>query len=1149
MNHIKKLLVANRGEIAIRIFRAATELNIQTVAIYSNEDKNSLHRYKADESYLVGKDLGPAESYLNIERIIEVAKRANVDAIHPGYGFLSENEEFARRCNEEGITFIGPHLDHLDMFGDKVKARTTAIKANLPVIPGTDGPIENFDAAKAFAKEAGFPLMIKATSGGGGKGMRIVREESELEDAFHRAKSEAQKSFGNSEVYIERYIDNPKHIEVQVIGDEYGNIVHLYERDCSVQRRHQKVVEVAPSVGLPDELRERICQSALQLMKNIKYVNAGTVEFLVSGDEFFFIEVNPRVQVEHTITEMITGIDIVKTQILVADGASLFDKRIALPPQEEIQTLGYAIQCRITTEDPTNDFMPDSGTIIAYRSSGGFGVRLDAGDGFQGAEISPYYDSLLVKLSTHAITFKQAEEKMERSLREMRIRGVKTNIPFLVNVMRNEKFRSGDYTTKFIEETPELFDIAPTLDRGTKTLEYIGNVTINGFPNVEKRTKPDYESTSIPQVSKKKIQHLYGTKQLLDEKGPSGVADWVKAQDDVLITDTTFRDAHQSLLATRVRTKDMLNIASKTAEVFKDSFSLEMWGGATFDVAYNFLKENPWERLEKLRKAIPNVLFQMLLRASNAVGYKNYPDNVIQKFVDESAKAGVDVFRIFDSLNWVDQMKVANEAVQKAGKISEGTICYTGDILNSERSNVFTLDYYVKLAKELEREGFHILAIKDMAGLLKPRAAYELVGELKAAVNLPIHLHTHDTSGNGLLTYKQAIDAGVDIIDTAIASMSGLTSQPSVNSLYYALDGFKRNMRTDIQGLEELSHYWSTVRPYYVDFESDIKSPNTEIYQHEMPGGQYSNLSQQAKSLGLGERFNEVKDMYRRVNFLFGDIVKVTPSSKVVGDMALYMVQHDLDEQSIIEQGYKLDFPESVVSYFKGEIGQPVNGFNKQLQDIILKGQQPLTERPGEYLKPVDFDEIREQLQDKNYGEVTEQDIISYVLYPKVFDQFIQTRQQYGNLSLLDTPTFFFGMRNGETVEIEIENGKRLIIKLETISEADEKGNRTIYYVMNGQARRITIKDENIKTNANVKPKADKTNPNHIGAQMPGSVTEVKVSVGDEVKVNQPLLITEAMKMETTIQAPFNGVIKKVTVGNGDAIATGDLLIEIEKSE
>lgn len=1149
MKNIKKLLVANRGEIAIRIFRAATELNIKTVAIYSNEDKNALHRYKADESYLVGKDLGPAESYLNIERIIDVAKRAGVDAIHPGYGFLSENKQFAKRCDEEGIKFIGPHIEHLDMFGDKVKARTTAINANLPVIPGTDGPIENFEAAKAFAQEAGFPLMIKATSGGGGKGMRIVREEGELEDAFHRAKSEAEKSFGNSEVYIERYIDNPKHIEVQIIGDEYGNIVHLYERDCSVQRRHQKVVEVAPSVGLSKELRERICDAALQLMNNIKYVNAGTVEFLVSGDEFFFIEVNPRVQVEHTITEMITGIDIVKTQILVADGANLFDERVSMPQQEEIQTLGYAIQCRITTEDPSNDFMPDSGTIIAYRSSGGFGVRLDAGDGFQGAEISPYYDSLLVKLSTHAVTFKQAEEKMERSLREMRIRGVKTNIPFLINVMRNDQFRSGDYTTKFIEETPELFNIAPTLDRGTKTLEYIGNVTINGFPNVEKRLKPDYESTAIPQVPHSKINTLNGTKQLLDSKGPKAVADWVREQNDVLVTDTTFRDAHQSLLATRVRTKDMMNIASKTAEVFKDSFSLEMWGGATFDVAYNFLKENPWERLERLRKAIPNILFQMLLRASNAVGYKNYADNVIEKFVKESANAGVDVFRIFDSLNWVDQMKVANEAVQNAGKISEGAICYTGDILNPERSNVFTLEYYVKLAKELEREGFHILAIKDMAGLLKPKAAYELIGELKSAINLPIHLHTHDTSGNGLLIYKEAIDAGVDIIDTAVASMSGLTSQPSANSLYYGLNGFNRNLRADIEGLEELSHYWSTVRPYYSDFESDIKSPNTEIYQHEMPGGQYSNLGQQAKSLGLGERFHEVKDMYRRVNFLFGDIVKVTPSSKVVGDMALYMVQNDLDEQSVIKEGHKLDFPESVVSYFKGDIGQPVNGFNKELQDVILKGQQPLIERPGEYLDPVNFDEIRQELEAKDYGEVTEQDVISYVLYPKVFDQFMQTKQQYGDLSLLDTPTFFFGMRNGETVEIEIDTGKRLIIKLETISEPDENGYRTIYYVMNGQARRISIKNENIKTNTNLKPKADKSNPNHIGAQMPGSVTEVKVTVGEEVKVNQPLLITEAMKMETTIQAPFNGTIKQVTVVNGDAIATGDLLIEIEKAD
>ncbi|MCP8713941.1 pyruvate carboxylase [Staphylococcus arlettae] len=1147
MRNINKLLVANRGEIAIRIFRAATELDISTVAIYSNEDKGSLHRYKADESYLVGEDLGPADSYLNIERIIDVAKRANVDAIHPGYGFLSENETFAKRCAEEGIKFIGPHLEHLDMFGDKVKARETAIKADLPVIPGTDGPIESYEAAQDFANEAGYPLMIKATSGGGGKGMRIVRSNDELEDAFYRAKSEAEKSFGNSEVYIEKYIDNPKHIEVQIMGDEHGNIVHLYERDCSVQRRHQKVVEVAPSVALPDALREEICEAALDLSRKIKYVNAGTVEFLVSGNEYYFIEVNPRVQVEHTITEMITGVDIVKTQILVADGAPLFSDSIAMPQQEEIQTLGYAVQCRITTEDPTNDFMPDTGRIIAYRSSGGFGVRLDAGDGFQGAEISPYYDSLLVKLSTHGMNFKQAQEKMDRSLQEMRIRGVKTNIPFLINVMRNPQFISGDYTTKFIENTPELFNIEPTRDRGTKTLEYIGNVTINGFPNVDKRPKPEYEASPIPRVDGKTISQLSGTKQILDKEGPAGVTKWLKEQDDVLITDTTFRDAHQSLLATRVRTKDMMNIASKTSQVMQDNFSLEMWGGATFDVAYNFLKESPWERLERLRKAIPNVLFQMLLRASNAVGYKNYPDNVIKKFVKESAEAGIDVFRIFDSLNWVDQMKVANEAVQEAGKISEGTICYTGDILNPERSNIYTIDYYVNLAKTLEREGFHILAIKDMAGLLKPKASFELVSELKAAVNLPIHLHTHDTSGNGILIYKQAIDAGVDVIDTAVATMSGLTSQPSANSLYYALNGFDRNMRADIDGLETLSHYWGTVRQYYSDFESDIKSPNTEIYKHEMPGGQYSNLHQQAKSLGLGNRYNEVKDMYRRVNFLFGDIVKVTPSSKVVGDMALYMVQNDLDEDSVIKDGHKLDFPESVVSFFKGEIGQPVGGFNEKLQKVILKGQQPLTDRPGEYLPSVDFEQVRQELEQLQLKDVTEQDIISYVLYPKVYEQYIQTREQFGNVSILDTPTFFFGMRHNETVEIEIDTGKRLIITLKAITEPDDKGVRTIFFDMNGQARRIYIQDENVKANASVKPKADKLNPNHIGAQMPGSVTEVKTKEGESVKSGQALLITEAMKMETTIQAPFEGVVRKITVQSGDAIETGDLLIEIEK--
>lgn len=1146
MKRINKLLVANRGEIAIRIFRAATELGIQTVAIYSKEDMSSLHRYKADESYLVGEDLGPSESYLNIERIIKVAKDADVDAIHPGYGFLSENMHFAKRCAEENIIFIGPHLEHLDMFGDKVKARETAIKAELPVIPGTDGPVDNFERAKAFAEEAGFPLMIKATSGGGGKGMRIVKEASELEEAFTRAKSEAEKSFGNSEVYIEKFIDNPKHIEVQIIGDEAGNIIHLYERDCSVQRRHQKVVEVAPSVSLSTSLRMRICDAAVDLMKKIKYVNAGTVEFLVSGDDFYFIEVNPRVQVEHTITEMITGVDIVKTQILIADGESLHDKAIAMPRQDEIHTLGYAIQCRITTEDPTQDFMPDTGRIVAYRSSGGFGVRLDAGDAFQGAEISPYYDSLLVKVSTHAISYKEAREKMERSLQEMRIRGVKTNIPFLRNVINHAQFASGDYTTKFLEASPELFVIQPSRDRGTKTLEYIGNVTINGFPNVEKRPKPNFEHPDIPTSDTKAIAQLRGTKQLLDEKGPQAVADWVKAQDEVLLTDTTFRDAHQSLLATRVRTHDLLKIAPETANVMKDNFSLEMWGGATFDVAYNFLKENPWERLDKLRKAIPNVLFQMLLRASNAVGYKNYPDNVIQKFVDESAAAGIDVFRIFDSLNWVEQMKVANEAVQKAGKISEGTICYTGDILNPKRSNVYTLDYYVKMAQSLEREGFHMLAIKDMAGLLKPRAAYELIGELKAAVNLPIHLHTHDTSGNGILTYKQAIDAGVDIIDTAVAAMSGLTSQPSSNSIYYAMSGFERKIRMDIEGHETLSHYWDAVRPYYIDFESDMKSPHTEIYQHEMPGGQYSNLRQQAKSLGLGERFSEVKDMYRRVNFLFGDIVKVTPSSKVVGDMALYMVQNELNEKDVVAQGHKLDFPESVVSFFKGEIGQPVNGFNKDLQRVILKGQAPLTERPGEYLEPIDFDALREELQEKQQEKVTEQDLISYALYPKVYEQYVKTYEQFGNVAILDTPTFFFGMRDNEKIEIEIDKGKILIIQLKTITNPDENGVRTVFFDMNGQARRIQVKDENIQASHLAKPKADKADSSHIGAQMPGTIIEVKVAEGEQVEAGQSLIISEAMKMETTIQAPFKGTIKKVHVSANDSIESQDLLIEIE---
>ncbi|GAB3069355.1 pyruvate carboxylase [Salinicoccus sesuvii] len=1145
MNRINKLLVANRGEIAIRIFRACTELDITTVAIYSNEDKGALHRYKADEAYLVGENLSPTESYLNIEAIIKVAKKAGVDAIHPGYGFLSENMQFAKRCQEEGIVFVGPELRHLDMFGDKVKARETALATGLPVIPGTDGAVQSFEEVEAFIEAHGYPIIIKAISGGGGKGMRIVDNADDLRDSYDRAKSEASKSFGNSEVYLEKYIDRPKHIEVQIIGDTEGNMLHLYERDCSVQRRHQKVVEVAPSVGLNEALRLEICEAAKNMGEQVGYVNAGTVEFLVADDKFYFIEVNPRVQVEHTITEMVTGIDIVKTQIQIADGNTLFGEVINLPQQENIPLMGYAVQCRITTEDPLNDFMPDTGEIMAYRSSGGFGVRLDAGDGFQGAVISPYYDSLLVKLSTHGLTYKDANEKMTRSLKEMRIRGIKTNLQFLINVIGDKSFQKGDYSTKFIDTTPSLFEFEKPKDRGTKTLEYISTITINGFPGVTKREKPHFDPPVLPDYEPKIKE---GTKQILDREGPQGLAKWLKDQKDTLITDTTMRDAHQSLLTTRVRTYDMKKIAPYTAHDLSDAFSLEMWGGATFDVAYNFLKEDPWRRLEILRKEIPNVLFQMLLRASNAVGYKNYPDNVVEKFVQESADAGIDVFRIFDSLNWMEAMKQPIEAVLKTGKVAEGAICYTGDFLNPDRSNVYTLDYYRNMAKELESEGVHILAIKDMAGLLKPQAAYELIGELKATVDIPIHLHTHDTSGNGVLMYHKAIEAGVDVVDTALGAMSGLTSQPSANSLYYAQSSQERQIRADIDGLERLSQYWESVRRYYTDFESDIKSPNTEIYKHEMPGGQYSNLFSQAKSLGLGERYGEVKKMYQKVNMLFGDIIKVTPSSKVVGDMALFMVQNDLDEESVIERGPHLDFPDSVVSFFKGEIGRPASGFNTELQNVVLKDAEPLTERPGKVMEPVDFDALREEMSQFCDRKITDKDVLSYALYPKVFKEFVSTNDRFGNVEVLDTPTFLFGMRKNELLEIEIDKGKTLIVNLLSVGHVHEDGCRWMYFELNGFPRKVYINDENVESTSVRLKKADPTSLGDIGAQMPGTVSTVKYKAGDTFKKGEVIIITEAMKMENSVKAPFDGKVTEVFVSAGDKVASMDLMMTVEKA-
>ncbi|MGQ7280511.1 pyruvate carboxylase [Brevibacillus thermoruber] len=1143
---INRLLVANRGEIAIRIFRAATELGIRTIAIYSEQDNVSIHRFKADESYLVGAGKGPIEAYLDIDSIIEIAKRNDVDAIHPGYGFLAENAEFARRCEQEGIIFIGPSPDLIEAFGDKVEARRMAIDAGIPVIPGTPEPIETLQDAMLFAKEHGYPIIIKGVSGGGGRGMRIVRSQDELQEALDRARSEARSSFGNAKVYLERYLEQPKHIEVQILGDSHGNIVHLYERDCSVQRRHQKVVEVAPSLALDDELREAICQSALKLMKQAGYSNAGTVEFLLTPDRrFYFIEVNPRIQVEHTITELITGIDIVQAQIRIAEGHALSDPEIGIPSQEAVQMSGYAIQCRVTTEDPENNFLPDAGRLLAWRSGGGFGVRLDGGNGYPGAIITPYYDSLLVKISTYATTFDQAARKMLRTLREFRIRGVKTNLPFLENVVTHPDFLSGQYDTSFIDTKPELFIFPGRQDRGTKLLSYIGNTIVNGYPGLPKQEKkPHFDTPRIPRTS---FAQPYpdGTKQILDREGVDGLIRWIREQNRVLITDTTFRDAHQSLFATRVRTYDLAAVAEATGKLGAGLFSLEMWGGATFDTAMRFLRESPWERLQILRQRIPNILFQMLLRGANAVGYTNYPDNVIQAFVKASAENGIDVFRIFDSLNWLPGMQTAIDAVRQSGKVAEAAICYTGDILDPSKTK-YTLRYYVDLAKQLEKAGAHILAIKDMAGLLKPYAAYELVRALKQEIGIPIHLHTHDTSGNGVAMLLKAIEAGVDIVDACVSSMSGLTSQPSLNALIAALAHTERDTGLSLDSFNKLSDYWEDVRPLYQGFESGMKASNTEVYVHEMPGGQYTNLEQQAKAVGLEGRWDEVKQMYATVNRMFGDIVKVTPSSKVVGDMALFMVQNGLTEENIWEKGQRLDFPDSVIQFFQGYLGQPPGGFPKKLQELVLKGRDAFTARPGELLPPVDFAKVAAELEEKIGREPSELDVLAYIMYPQVFLQYDQSVKEYGDLSVLDTATFFYGLRPGEETAITIERGKTLIIKLVAVGDLHPDGRRIIYFELNGQPREIFIRDQSAQVTEQTRRKADPQNPAHLGASMPGKVLKVLVAEGDKVRKGEHLLVSEAMKMETTIQAPLDGKVKAVYVKAGDAIETGDLLVEME---
>ncbi len=1140
----KRVLVANRGEIAIRIFRACKELGIRTVAIYAEEDKGSLFRTKADEAYQIGKGKGPVGAYLAIDEIIALAKAKDVDAIHPGYGFLSENPEFAKACEKAGIEFIGPTDDMMNALGDKIQSKIVANSVNVPTIPGVEKAIETSEEALEIAKMCGYPVMLKAAAGGGGRGMRIVRTEEELVGQYESAKSEAAKAFGIDDIFIEKYLEGPKHIEVQVLGDKYGNMVHLYDRDCSIQRRHQKVIEFTPSLSLTDKQRKDICADALKIAGAVNYRSAGTVEFLVDKyGNHYFIEMNPRIQVEHTVTEVVTGIDIVQSQILIAEGYELSSPEISIKDQNDVSINGYAIQCRITTEDPENEFAPDTGVIEMYRSASGYGIRLDGGNGFTGSVITPYYDSLLVKLTASARTFTGAADKAERSLREMTIKGVKTNIGFLLNVLNHPSFRAGTCTTNFISANPTLLNIRKADDKEKKVMNYIGNIVVNET----KGKKKQFNVPVFPKFKPQELVGLSGTKQIFDEQGAKGLADWALNQKKLLITDTSMRDAQQSLMATRVRTVDMEKIAPAVSVYGQNLFSLEMWGGATFDTAYRFLKESPWERLETLRTKIPNVLFQMLIRGANAVGYKNYPDNVIRKFVKESANAGIDVFRIFDSLNWLEGMKIALDEVLNQEKIAEACLCYTGDILDESRDK-YTLQYYVDMAKELEKQGSHIIGIKDMSGLLKPMAATKLITALKNEVSVPIHLHTHDTSGNGVATVLMAAQAGVDIVDAAFNSMSGLTSQPALNTIVAALEHSERETGINTDGIQKISEYWKDVRPVYHKFESELATSTAEIYKYEIPGGQYSNLKPQVESFGLGHKFEEVKEMYKTVNTMLGDIVKVTPSSKAVGDMAIFMVQNDLTPENIYEKGQGIDFPDSIVSFFEGMMGQPLGGFDERLQKLVLKDKEPITCRPGELLPPENFDEIKEKLAKEFDIEPTEQDIISYAIYPKVFEDYLKSIKKDGDFRYMGSDIFFHGLSEGEMCEVTIEAGRTLLVKLAEIREADKEGNRELIFEIDGNRRTLKIKDNEMQSIATASSTifADDENPYEIGANIPGTIVKILVAEGDAVEEGQPIAVIEAMKMETNIIATATGDIEKIYVKEAQQVKAGEMVAKIK---
>lgn len=1142
MKKFKRVLVANRGEIAIRVFRACEELGIRSVAIYSEEDKNSLFRTKANESYRIGKGKSPVDAYLGIDEIISLAKSKGVDAIHPGYGFLSENVEFARKCEEEGIVFIGPDHLMMDKLGDKIKSKIAANAVGVPTIPGIEEAVKSEDEAKKFADYCGYPVILKASAGGGGRGMRIAWREEDLIREFRSAQSEAKKAFGIDDIFIEKFLENPKHIEVQVLGDNYGNIVHLYERDCSIQRRHQKVVEFTPAISITDDQRQAICQDALKLARSVNYRNAGTLEFLVDNDgNHYFIEMNPRIQVEHTVTEMVTGIDIVQAQILIAQGYRLDSEEINIKSQEDVKLSGYAIQCRVTTEDPANNFAPDTGKIDMYRTGSGFGVRLDGGNGFTGAVISPYYDSLLVKVITHSRSFADAINKNARALREIKIHGVKTNIGFLLNVLNHETFKKGQCHTGFIAQHPSLLNVRGGEDEELKVLNYIGNIVVNETKGI----KPQFDVPRLPDL--KGFEVKPGLKQVLDSQGPRAVSEYVLKQKRLMLTDTTMRDAHQSLMATRVRTVDMEKIGPAMAHMASDLFSIEMWGGATFDVAYRFLKEDPWERLKALREKIPNILFQMLLRGANAVGYKNYPDNVIREFVKASAKAGIDVYRIFDSLNWMEGMEIALDEVLNQGKIAEASICYTGDILDGTRDK-YSLKYYVDLAKKLEKRGAHILAIKDMSALLKPMAADKLVRALKNELTIPVHLHTHDTSGNGVVTVFAAANAGVDICDTAFNSMAGLTSQPPLNSVIAAMMNTERDTGMNLDHMQKISDYWEAVRPVYNKFESGLKTGTAEIYKYEIPGGQYSNLKPQVESFGLGHRFDEVKDMFKTVNEMLGDIVKVTPSSKAVGDMAIFMVQNNLTPENIYEKARGMDFPDSIVSYFEGMMGQPEGGFPERLSQLVLKGREPIRCRPGELLPPEDFDAIKKMLRDKYEIEGSLEEALSYALYPKVFEDYLKYIKEDVNLRMMGSDIFFHGLEEGETCGVKIAEGKELSIKLVDI-KTNDNGTKDLTFEVNGNNRVVTIKDKNAVITKNTdmeKIMADTGNQFEIGANIPGNVYKILVKVGEKVAAGQPVAILEAMKMETNVLAPLAGTVNKIHVKEGQRVITGELIAELE---